>query len=157
MDGRAPSGRHSRDDGITLVELLVVLAILALVLISSVPALRRPSPEVELRLHALKIVAALNAGRARSQATGFDTAFAIDPQTNTWRLIGGGGHSLIPAGMFLTLKAARVTTRNLRDVQIVFFPDGSAAGGQLSITKGEHRAEITVDWLTGAVAFKRLE
>jgi general secretion pathway protein H len=151
-------GRGNKDvgdqseQGFTLLETLIVLAVAGLALIATIPAIRGPSAETNLRLHTVRIVAALKAARAQALAKGFDVAFAFDEQANAWRIEGGEPSSALPKDLVLKLEAARVVSNKQQDVRLVFFPDGSATGGRLTLATTQRALTIAVSWLDGAVA-----
>jgi hypothetical protein len=51
----------------------------------------------------------------------------------------------MPAGISVTSAPAVIT----------FFPDGSSAGGVLSVTSGSRRAQLNIDPVTGNLVFGR--
>ncbi len=152
--GRQVREPHRRGPGFTLVELLVVLAIAALVLTAVPPLISAALPGVELKSAARRTAASLRLARETAVRSGSDAALVVDIEAHTLTL---GGRQLlsIPAAVVLRLNAA---TREMLDDQrgaIRFFPDGSSTGGVITLARataqGEAGYQIGVNWLTGRV------
>lgn len=127
-------------DGFTLIEMLVVLAIMAVAAAALRPMLLRPPAKVELRQVAAKVVAELRDARAKAMTTGRATA---------WR------PAEPPAGIVL-----RVTTVRDEAAQgggIRFFPDGSATGGQVLLSRDNNALAVRIHWLTGRLELRDAE
>jgi general secretion pathway protein H len=112
--------------GFTLIEMLVVLAVLALVSGIAFPAIDRALAARQFELAASGIEAALHQTRARAIAGGVATAFRPD-------VTAGDVAIDLPRG------------------GIVFFPDGSANGGVVSIVSGARKLRFPVDGATGEI------
>jgi type II secretion system protein H len=89
--------------GFTLLELLVVLAILALAAAIALPTLTSPSDGVRLRSAAGEIAAALRAARAAAIARNGEVAVMIDADRRSLEVEG------LPARRFSVDIAARLT------------------------------------------------
>ncbi|MEM8623283.1 MAG: GspH/FimT family pseudopilin [Pseudomonadota bacterium] len=62
-----------------------------------------------------------------------------------------GKEIVLPEGIELELLSAAELTDSQGRPQILFFADGSASGGQLTLREGDRRATLSVRWLTGVV------
>ena len=149
-----PGPAGGRGGGFTLVELLVVLAIAALLLTAVPPLISAAFPGVELKGAARRTLAALRLARESAIRTGSDTALVVDVEAHTLTLTGQPPVSL-PGGIGLRLNAA---SREMLDEQrgaIRFFPDGSSTGGVITLTRptalGQAGYRVGVNWLTGRV------
>ncbi len=127
MPTSAPSNRAGAAAGFTLIEMLVVLAVLGLVAALAAQNIgRRPAGLIREEGEA-KLDLALDTARREAARTG--TVQSVDPAA----LIPGASLSgALPAGAPQGL--------------IVIYPDGSSNGGVVS-TDGRPIARI--DWLTG--------
>ena len=124
------TGRTER--GFTLIEMLVVLTVLALVSSLAFPAVERAFARERFRAAGAELEQRLHAARASAIAGG--TATRFDP-------------GALPQG--LALDGPRGG--------IVFYPDGSANGGQLVLGAvntdgGPRQFRLAIDGVTGRIA-----
>jgi general secretion pathway protein H len=137
-----------------MVELLVVMAIAALLLTAVPPLISAAFPGVELKAAARRTAAALRLARETAIRTGADAALVVDVQERTFALTGMRTLSL-PSQVHVKLNAA---SREMLDDQrgaVRFFPDGSSTGGVILLTRdtanGGAGYQVGVNWLTGRV------
>ncbi len=121
--------------GFTLLELLVVLAILGLLVAAAMPTGTGKSSAIS----AARLLAG-DLARARSQAlaTNRDVVVVIDNAT-------------LPRHLRLEVTAADSERVDDRKVGIRFYAEGGASGGHI-VVQGKGRAVIDIDWLTGGVS-----
>jgi general secretion pathway protein H len=140
-----------RGAGFTLVEMLVVLAVLALIMALLPPLLEGGQGRAELAAAAREIAASLRETRSLALRDGRSESFAVDGRAGTFRAGVAGRLRHLPAGLRLTLDRpggdAPVTAGEIR-----FFADGSSSGGGLQLAQGGRRSHVAVDWLTGRVS-----
>lgn len=137
--------------GFTLIEMIVVLAVLGLML--GIVLDRGPphSPTLDLRAAAGEMAQALRVARARAIATDRPVAFTVDPARNSFG-VDGAPPRVLPPALRLSVLAAPGEAASARRAAIRFAPDGSSSGGRVAISEGARHAEIGVDWLTGRVS-----
>lgn len=144
--------------GFTIVELLVVLALAALVLSVVPPLISAALPGVELKSSARRAMASLNLARESAIRSGSAIALIVDVEQRKLELDGFRTITL-PKGLDLDLNAARREILDENRGAIRFFPDGSSTGGRITITAGEddnrHGYQVGVSWLTGRVRIAR--
>ncbi len=147
MRGR---GRRIGLRGFTLVELLVVMAIAALMM-TAVPTLFSAAlPGVELKATARRTAATLRLARESAIRRGEDTQLVVDLDAH--RLVLEGYRNLnIPARLSVQLDAASSEMIDDRHGVIRFFPDGSSTGGRIVLAQGDHGYQVGVTWLTGRI------
>jgi general secretion pathway protein H len=143
-------GTRFGERGFTLIELIVVLAIISLVLAIGVPRLGQGSGSHAAAATAHAVAAALRLSRNRAVAEDRPTRFVIDAGSYG---LGGAGHlSPVPQGISLTLiDSGRIDTAGHA---IRFYPDGSSTGGGVALTAGTVRYDVLVDWLNGNVSIQ---
>ncbi|MGI4950558.1 MAG: GspH/FimT family pseudopilin [Janthinobacterium lividum] len=135
-----------RQAGFTLVEMLVVLAIMGLV--GAVVLARGPSRSAafEMRLASSTVTSALRLARTRAIATNQPAQVRFDIARGSLQ-VGRDAVRSLPAGI-----AVAVRTAPGQPAQIRFLPDGSSTGGQVVLAGAGQTATIGVDWLTGRVS-----
>lgn len=133
--------------GFTLVEVLVVLAILGLVATVALPRLGA-SPGVTLDAAARDLTGALRATRSAAIARNQPQVMMLDVERRGFTSPAGGARSL-PAEMRLALKLAAPEMESPARGGIRFFPDGSSTGGEITLALGDRARRICVHWLTG--------
>lgn len=136
--------------GFTLIEVLVVLAIVGLAL--GLVAVRGASGNRTMALEAAAMGLAEDLRQARSQAiyANAPVRLMLDLERRTWGLGNQRQHGLPPdvAVEFLTIASAVV---GKGQAGIEFAPDGSSSGGTITLRDGGQVRRITIDWLTGRV------
>jgi general secretion pathway protein H len=134
--------------GFSLLEMLVVMAILALVLSIALPQLTRPSDSMRLQATARDLHGALMLTRAAAIARSADIALVIDVDKRTIE------SSIVPQKSFppditVQLKVAEPERATPTRGGFRFFSDGSSTGGDLILRLGDKEERLCVNWLTG--------
>ena len=144
--------RPDRDSGFTLLELLVVLAVLSLVLAIGVPRLVSALPGVETKRTASDLAAVLKDARFQAIRSSFETAVVLDLGARQYRVEGESQSHSLPAGLEITLTTGGASSPGGRSGEIAFYADGSSSGGRVALGQGGHVYHVDVDWLTGRVS-----
>jgi general secretion pathway protein H len=142
-------GRRSKA-GFTLIEVIVVLAVLSLGL--ALLTMRGPprSAALEIRAAAGEMAQALRLARAQSIARNAPVRVVLDPARGAWA-VDGAAARVLPPGIVLALRVAETETLGDRLGAIRFAPDGSSTGGVIELADDHRRLQIGVDWLSGRV------
>ena len=137
------------DRGFTLIEMLVVIAILAAA--SAILVARGParSPGLEARAAASDLAQTLRLGRSRAIAADRPVSVVLDLATHAMTL-DRAPRPALPGSVGLAAVMADGSVVR-RQAVFVFAPDGSASGGQVLLDVGGRRLTVAVDWLTGRV------
>lgn len=143
---------HSR--GVTLLELLVVLAIISLSLVLLAPLSSRAIENGAGRRDAELIVAAIRNTRADALASGRQIDFLIDITERGYGVDGEPVVGLSPT-IEMSFTGARELMRPAGVGVIRLYTDGSTSGAVIRIASEREEGKITVDWLTGAIHLER--
>ncbi|MCB1845071.1 MAG: prepilin-type N-terminal cleavage/methylation domain-containing protein [Halioglobus sp.] len=139
-----------RERGFTLLELIAVLAIAALVMGVSAPAMQRLYQSAQYRSAVSDVVSELNAARIQAIRSGTPNDVMIDPVARSITR-GQQVHSL-PESFKLTVLGSRELNRDGVGV-IRFYADGASSGGNVTVTHANGMsAQVQVDWLLGRVS-----
>ena len=147
---RAGGGR--REAGFTIIELMVVLAVLALAYALVAPSVIALLDRPRLDNSARAVAVSLRETRATAIKTFHDTWFTVAPDRRSWRA--GEKTGSVAEGVDLSLE--RPTWDGERGAgraqAIVFFPDGSSTGGRILLKSSGRTRVVAVEWLTGRVS-----
>lgn len=139
--------RHIGTAGFTLIEMIVVLIVLGLA--AGLVIARGPmrSPRLAMRAAATDLIQGLRLTRARAIATDRPALFTLDTLNHTWQAADASPQTL-PTGIVPSLLTVTGQARGETGA-VAFNPDGSASGGRITLTEGDMRLVIGIDWLTG--------
>ena len=141
--------RRSAASGYTLLELLVVLAVAGFIMAGVASYSTQSMPGTKLKSAAQRLADALRTAQATAVTDGTPVTVAISSSSGTYLVEPGGDATTLPSGTSLSFTPDSFLPTKLPGVR--FFPDGSAAGGEIVFTAGGRSFHITVDWLTSRV------
>lgn len=136
--------------GFTLLEMLVTLALMAVLLAVAVPALRS-SPGVELRTTAETLASGLRQARLEAQRRQRPVALQLNVETHTLQLEADPRLRRLPEAIQLELFTAEQEMLGPGHGGIRFYPDGSSTGGRVTLQLEGLKVRVDVAWLTGRV------
>jgi general secretion pathway protein H len=137
-------------DGFTLLELLVVLAILAAVAAFALPSFS-PGGGVQLKTATRALLVGLRQTRNEAMTTNTSQALVVDLERHHFIVGNGSRLQHLPHDIEVSLFTAKRERVDERVGGIRFFPDGSSTGGRVTLASGKREIYIDVDWLTGRV------
>jgi len=148
--GALRAGRPAR--GVTLLELLIVLSIMAILAAIVVPIFGSGVSAGELKGATREIAAGLRLARSEALATRKETRVMLDLEGRSFKVERDARTHTLPRQIELKLFTAQSDIVNETSGAIRFFPDGGSNGGRVTLSVGERKFNVDVDWLTGRVA-----
>lgn len=143
--------RRAEDpDGFSLIELLVVLAVLGFALVLIVGYRAPWSSGLSLRGTAAELAANLRLARSQAIAENRPVILALDLAGHRYQIGDQPPHAL-PAQLAISLLTISGERRSGTIGDIRFNPDGSSTGGRIVLADGARRLAVGVDWLSGRV------
>lgn len=140
--------------GMSLLEMLLVLALIAGIGVLGMSVFGGGLQGVQLRSSAKAIAAQLRYTRALAVSTGTPQRFELDPATHRWRAPNGRSGEIPPA-VRVTFTGAREVQARRGEGAIVFFEDGASTGGRVQLSARQAAWNVDVAWLTGEVRVRR--
>ena len=141
-----PIGRPG-ERGVTLLELLVVLAILSLIVVAMAPLITPSNRGTMIDVAARELALALRETRTAAIYSNRQITFTLDgPAGQYWS-------DAAPAHKALPVKIIARLARQAEFGQIQFYPDGGASGDTIVLSDARRSATIRVDALSGRAQF----
>jgi len=141
-----------RHAGVSLLELMIVLMIMALAAALVVPMLGSGVSNTELRSSARQLAAGLRLARSEALAQRRETSLVLDVEQRRFKVDRDPQEHALPRDVELKLFTAQKDLVDEKIGSIRFYPDGGSNGGRITVGSGERKYEVDVDWLTGRVA-----
>lgn len=146
---RDDSTLHDAECGFTLLELVVVMAVLALAVTMALPRAERAPAGQSLRLAVTEITAALKIARAQAMRSNTEARVVVDGRTGRVMADGQARPLPLPRGIGVSWDTPAGEHVGEGSTQVRFRPDGSSTGATFRISARQRMAVIRVDWLTG--------
>lgn len=139
--------------GFTLLEIVLVLAI-AVAIYAVLLGVPMRGSSADLKAAARTLASALRQAQSTAMATRHDATLSIDLQSREFLVAGEKEPRKLPDDIDLKLYTAESEVRSQRVGAIRFYPDGSSTGGRITVSSGERKFLVDVDWLTGRVSIE---
>jgi general secretion pathway protein H len=140
--------------GFTLIEILVVLAIIALALGATIPAYSSIVDGARLRAAARDLANELRALRTAAIGRHEPVALSVAADGTGYRSPLHQTAVLLPSGATLAVVPRDLGAQPGRKAEIVFFEDGSSSGGEVVIRRTDAVHVIDIDWLVGRISIR---
>ena len=138
--------------GVTLLELLIVLAIMAIVAGFMIPMFGGPISTSELRSAARELAAGLRLAQSEAVSQRRQTFLVLDVAGKRFKVDNDPHEHRLPSKVELKLFTAQNDLVSDSVGSIRFFPDGGSNGGRITVASGDRKFDVDIDWLTGRVA-----
>lgn len=147
---RPHPGAGTRVAGMSLLEMLLVVALIALVGLLTVGMFSRGTAGMQLRGAGKEMASQLRLARTQAIASGEPQRFIVTPARHHWQGAGGREGS-VPPQLQMHFEGAAQLQETAGEGVIEFHPDGGSSGGLIGLRQGNARWTIRVGWLTGEV------
>ena len=141
-----------RAPGFTLIELVVVLAILGLAYALVPPLFASARATTELKGATRQLAAGLRQARNYAVTKRAEAVLTLNVEKRDFTVSGDARTYSLPRQLQLKMVTAQREVIDDKIAAIRFYADGSSNGGRITLTAGERSFEVDVNWLTGRVA-----
>ena len=139
------------EDGFTLLEMVCILAIIAMLAAVLLPNIPRDTSRPRLEAYAVETASLLKADRTAAIRHRVQIATQIDAGTRSLRSGSTGKILRVPDDVvFDAILPKRCNERPALST-ISFFPTGTSCGGTIMLSRLGAGYEIRVNWLTGGI------
>lgn len=143
-----PRSRHAT--GMTLLEMLLVIALVAVSATLAVAAIGGGREGQQLRGAVRELSAQLRYTRTQAIVQGQMQQFRIDPAARHWQAPNGRQGDL-PEALRVRFTGAAQLQPSAGVGVIAFYPDGGASGGRIELEGARSGWQLDVGWITGQV------
>ena len=141
-----------RQAGLSLLELLIVLMLMAIIASVVLPIFGPGVSTTELKRAARELAAGLRLARSQAISQRTEAVLELDVATRAFRVPPDPKVHTMAEGIELKLYTAQRDLVNEQVGVVRFFPDGGSNGGRITVAAGERKYDVDIDWLTGRVA-----
>jgi general secretion pathway protein H len=142
---------EGREDGFTLIEMVCVLAIIALLAAILLPRMPRNTTRPQLEAYAITIASVLKADRTAAMRDRRQVVTQVDANARLLRSGASGRLVRLPDDVLFEALLPDRCNEKPAFSSISFFSSGMSCGGTLALTRAGAGYEIRVNWLTGGV------
>jgi general secretion pathway protein H len=137
--------------GFTLLEIVCVLAIIALLAAVLLPFIPHETSRSRLQAYALQAATLLKADRNAAIRDRTDVATVVDTQARAIRSGASRAVIRIPDDVRFDALLPQTCRQRTALSTISFFANGTSCGGTIALTRFDAGFEIRVNWLTGRI------
>jgi general secretion pathway protein H len=141
----------SAEQGFTLLEMVCVLAIIALMAAVLLPVIPRETSRSRLQAYALQAAALLKTDRDAAIRHHVSVATLVDAGARAIRSGVSQATIRVPNDVRFDAVLPQTCQRQAALSTIRFFSDGTSCGGTIVLTRFDTGYEVRVNWLTGRV------
>jgi general secretion pathway protein H len=137
--------------GFTLLEMVCVLALIAMMAAVLLPSIPHETSRSRLQAYALQTAALLKADRNAAIRRQADVGTLVDAGTRSIRSGATTDMIRIPDDVQFDALLPQTCNRRTALSTISFFANGTSCGGTIALTRFTAGFEIRVNWLTGRI------
>jgi general secretion pathway protein H len=137
--------------GFSLLEMVCVIAIIALVAAVLLPMVPRQTSRPRLQAYAMQAATLLKSDRSAAIRRGVDVATLVDPHAHAIRAGASREILQLPDDVRFDALLPQSCRQRAALSVISFFPDGMSCGGTIALSRLDTAYEIRVNWLTGRI------
>lgn len=141
----------TRHRGFTLLEVLVVLALLAMIYALVPPMINIGGSTAELKAGARQVAAGLRKVRSEAITQRDEATLTLNVEARNFVLSGEVKPRSLPQQAEISVFTSQGEVVDASTAAIRFYPDGSSTGGRVTLAMGERKFYVDIDWLTGQV------
>ena len=141
-----------RKSGFTLVEMVVVLALAALLMLLVPPLFSKGLAGAGLKAASAQVAGGLRRARGQAIFRREEAPLFVNVDERTLRIGGQGSSIALDDRLTLSMVTARSEVVDAGEGIIRFYPDGSSTGGRVTLARGDRQRVVDVDWLTGRIS-----
>jgi len=143
--------RVNNQQGFTLLEMVCVIALIALMAAVLLPFLPQHTSRARLQAYALEAAGLLKADRNAAIARRADVSTLVDPPSRAIRSGVSSQFLRIPDDVRFDALLPQTCRHRAALSAISFFADGMSCGGTIALARLDTTYEIRVNWLTGRI------
>jgi general secretion pathway protein H len=147
--GKISPGHQS---GFTIIELLVVMAVMAMAYALAGPMVSSGATGAELKASARQLAAGLRKARSDAISRRREAVLTVDVEAHQFRLSDDPRVYQLPKSVAVKLFTAQSELVSGTAGAVRFFPDGGSTGGRITLSARDRNYDVDINWLTGQVA-----
>lgn len=133
--------------------MMLVLVVAALLAAVVAPNIQPALAAMQLRTATQDVASALRHTRGQAMGRGLEAAFILNVERHSYTVTGRQKPYLLPQSVKLGLLTADFLASESQG-SIIFYPDGSASGGRVTLEGAGRTRLVDVNWLTGNIVIR---
>ena len=142
---------NEAERGFTLLEMVCVLAVIAMLAAVLLPLIPRQTSRSRLEAYAVQTATLLKADRSAAIRRRSDVATLVDATTRSIHSGATAAMISIPEDVHFDALLPQICRQRAALSTISFFADGMSCGGTIALSRLDTGYEVRVNWLTGRI------